>query len=212
MDNYYKILGISKNATAVEIKRVYLALAQKYHPDRFMEEAEKQNAHEVFSRITAAYRTLIDEKLRAKYDASLAKQSTDVDEAKQIQAKNIFNRAIEHINQKEHWPALNLLRTAYTYDPRPLYLSFLGLMQVYPRRNAQDGLKKLEHAMKSEMFNPAMHCNLGLAFEFAGRKDDALRAYRQALSWNSRYAQALAGVARLDKPKGSLFGLFRKKR
>ena len=38
------------------------------------------------------------------------------------------------------------------------------------------------------------------------------RAYRQALSWNSRYAQALAGVARLDKPKGGLFGLFRRKR
>lgn len=212
MDNYYKILGITKNATAAEIKRVYLALAQKYHPDRFMDEKEKQNAHEVFSRVTAAYRTLIDEKLRAKHDASLAKHSTDADEAKQIQAKNIFNRAVEHINQKEHWPALNLLRTAYTYDPKPLYLSFLGLMQVYTKRNAPDGFKKLEHALKTEMFNPVMHCNLGLALEFAGRNDEALRAYKQALSWNSRYPLALEGVARLEKPKGGFFGLFRRKR
>jgi curved DNA-binding protein CbpA len=212
MENYYKILGVSKNATSSEIKKAYLALAQKYHPDRFTDEAEKENANEIFSRVTAAFRTLNDEKLRAKYDSSLARQSTESDEAKQIQAKNIFDRALEHINHHEHWPALNMLRTAYTYDPKPLYLSFMGLMQVYTKRNVSDGFRKLEHAVKAELFNPVMHCNLGLALESAGRKDEALRAYRQALTWNSRYTQAKEGVARLDKPKKGLFGLFRKKR
>ncbi|MBE0432579.1 DnaJ domain-containing protein [candidate division WOR-3 bacterium] len=211
MENYYKILGISKNATSAEIKKVYLALAQKYHPDRFTDEAEKQNANEVFSRVTAAYRTLIDEKLRTKYDASLAKRSTEVDEVKEIQARNIFNRALEHISRDEHWPALNLLRTAYTYDPKPLYLSFLGLMQVYTKRNVNDGFKKLEHAVKIELFNPVMHCNLGLALESAGRKKEALRAYQQALTWNSKYTQAKQGVERLNRPKKGFFGLFRKK-
>jgi len=205
MDNYYAILGVPQNATSAEIKRVYLALAQKYHPDRFADEREKQEANEIFSRVTAAHRTLSDEKLRTKYDQSLAKYTTDADEAKEIQAKNLFNRAIEHINNGEHWPALNLLRTAYTYDRRPMYLSYLGLVQVYTKRNQSDGFKKLEHAIKTELFNPVMHCNLGLALESAGRTKEALRAYQQALTWNSKYTLAKQGIARLSKSKKGVF-------
>jgi curved DNA-binding protein CbpA len=205
MDNYYAVLGVSQNATTSEIKRVYLALAQKYHPDRFTDEKEKEEANETFSRITAAYRTLSDEKLRTKHDQSLAKYTTDADEAKEIQAKNLFNRAIEHINKGEHWPALNLLRTAYTYDRRPMYLSYLGLTQVYTKRNQSDGFKKLEHAIKTELFNPVMHCNLGLALEAVGKTKEALRAYQQALTWNSRYTPARQGIARLNKPEKGFF-------
>ncbi|UCF70423.1 MAG: DnaJ domain-containing protein [candidate division WOR-3 bacterium] len=205
MSNFYEVLGVSQNATITEIKRVYLALAQKYHPDKFTDENEKKEASEIFSRVTAAYRTLSDEKLRAKYDQSLAKHTTDADEAKEIQAKNLFNRASEHIDKGEHWPALNLLKTAYSYDRRPLYLSYMGLMQVYTKRNQSDGFKKLEHAIKTELFNPVMHYNLGLAYESVGKEKEALRAYQQALNWNSKYTQAKVAIGRLRKKKKGMF-------
>ena len=209
MDDFYKILGVSRNATIAEIKRAYLSLAQKYHPDRHADEKKKAEANEIFSKVTAAYRTLSDEKLRAKHDAALAKHTTDADEAKVIQASNLFSRAVEHIKKGEHWPALNLLKTAYTYDRRPLYLSYMGLMQVYTKRNTGDGFKKLEHAIKTELFNPVMHCNLGLALESIGKTEEALRAFKQALSWNSKYTQAKQGVARLSlKKKGFISKLF----
>ncbi len=209
MDNFYTILGVSQNATLAEIKRSYLSLAQKYHPDRYADAKKKAEANETFSKVTAAYRTLSDDKLRAKHDAALAKHTTDADEAKVIQAGNLFSRAVEHIKNGEHWPALNLLKTAYTYDRRPLYLSYMGLMQVYTKRNASDGFKKLEHAIKTELFNPVMHCNLGLALESAGRTEEAIRAFEQALAWNSRYAQARQGIERLRaKKKGFITKLF----
>lgn len=205
MEDYYNILGVSSNATAAEIKKAYLLLAQKYHPDRYMNQQEKHSAHDKFSRITAAYRTLSDDKLRTKYDAAIAKRITEADQAKEIQAKNLFNRAVEHINKGEPWPAMNLLRTAYSYDMQPVYLSYLGLAEVYTKRGQKDGFKKLEHAIKQEMFNPALHCNLGLAHEFAGNGDEALRSYRQALNWNARYEKAKQGVVRLSKKKKGFF-------
>ncbi len=208
MENYYDILGVSSSSTLGEIKRVYLKLAQKYHPDRFTDVDEKQKANEVFSRITAAYRTLSDEKLRAKYDESLTKHTTDADEAKEIQAKNLFNRAIESINEGKPWHAVNLLRTAYTYDIRPLYLSYLGLAQVYTKRDQQDGFKKLEHAVKQEMFDPVMHYNLGLALEFVGKTREALKSYQQALTWDPKYSKARQGIARLGQKKKGLFDRF----
>lgn len=205
MDDYYSILGITKNATAGEIKRVYLGLVQKYHPDRFAEGKEKEEAHQVFSRITAAYRTLSDEKLRAKYDESLTKRTTDADEAREIQARNLFNRALEHLNKGEPWPALNLLRTAYSHDMRPLYLSYLGLAQVYTKRNQADGFKKLQHALKKELFNPTMHYNLGLAQEFAGNKEEALRSYKQTITWDPKHKRAKLAVMKLSSSKKGFF-------
>jgi curved DNA-binding protein CbpA len=210
MKNYYEILGVSTNATAKHIKEVYLKLAQQYHPDRFTNEEEKQQANEVFSQITAAYRTLSDEKLRKKYDASLVKHTTDADEAKKIQAKNLFQRALEHINEGKPWPAVNLLRTAYTYDMRPLYLSYLGLAQVYTKRDQQDGFKKLEHAIKQEMFEPEFHCNLGLALEFVGRTKEALRSYQQAITWSPKHKKARQGIIRIRSKKKGFFSKFLK--
>jgi len=208
MDNYYSILGIMQNATPGEIKKAYLALVQKHHPDRFADDKEKQKAHEIFSRVTSAYRTLSDEKLRAKYDQSLKKYTTDADEAKEIQAQNLFNRAVEHINNGEPWPALNLLKTAYSYDTRPIYLSYLGLAQVYTKRNQTDGFKKLEHALKKELFNPTMHYNLGLAFEFVGKTAEALRSYKQTLTWDPKHKRAKLGAIRLTTSKKGFISKF----
>lgn len=66
MTDYYKVLGVSKNATADEIKKAYRTLAFKYHPDRNAGNAE---AEEMFKQISAAYDVLGDEAKRRNYDS-----------------------------------------------------------------------------------------------------------------------------------------------
>ncbi|MDQ7055409.1 MAG: DnaJ domain-containing protein [Persephonella sp.] len=63
--NYYKILGVSRNATPEEIKKAFRQKAKKYHPDINPEYSS------LFKQITQAYNTLIDPERRRRYDASL---------------------------------------------------------------------------------------------------------------------------------------------
>lgn len=65
MSDYYDILGVSKSASAEEIKKAYRNLAFKYHPDR---NPDDKVAEEKFKQISQAYDVLGDEKKRADYD------------------------------------------------------------------------------------------------------------------------------------------------
>jgi DnaJ family protein B protein 4 len=64
---YYKLLGISKDANAAEIKRAYRKLALKHHPDR-NRGAKKEPAEEKFKKINEAYEVLSDPKKKVLYD------------------------------------------------------------------------------------------------------------------------------------------------
>ena len=63
--DYYKILGIDKNATEDEIKKAYRKLARKLHPDLNPNDKE---AHQKFQQINEANEVLIDPAKRKKYD------------------------------------------------------------------------------------------------------------------------------------------------
>jgi len=63
--DYYKVLGVERNATEQDIKKAYRKLALKYHPDR--NQGNKQ-AEEQFKEINEAYQVLSDPTKRARYD------------------------------------------------------------------------------------------------------------------------------------------------
>lgn len=63
--DYYEVLGISREASDEEIKKAYRRLAMKYHPDR--NNGDKQ-AEEKFKQVGEAYAILSDPQKRAAYD------------------------------------------------------------------------------------------------------------------------------------------------
>ncbi|KAG2603616.1 hypothetical protein PVAP13_5KG781800 [Panicum virgatum] len=71
--DWYKFLGISKTASAAEIKRAYKKLALQWHPDKNVDNREE--AENMFREIAAAYEVLGDEDKRVRYD-----RGEDVDE------------------------------------------------------------------------------------------------------------------------------------
>uniref|UniRef100_A0AAY4ERN4 DnaJ homolog subfamily C member 10 n=1 Tax=Denticeps clupeoides TaxID=299321 RepID=A0AAY4ERN4_9TELE len=64
-EDYYKLLGISREASTKEIRQAFKKLALTMHPDKNPNDA---SAHEKFLKINRAYEVLKDEDLRKKYD------------------------------------------------------------------------------------------------------------------------------------------------
>ncbi|HET6485411.1 MAG TPA: molecular chaperone DnaJ [Spirochaetia bacterium] len=65
--DYYEILGVKRNATHEELKKVYRELALRYHPDRVAAD-QKKEAENRFKEISEAYAVLSDPQKRALYD------------------------------------------------------------------------------------------------------------------------------------------------
>ena len=63
--DYYKTLGVARDATPDDIKRAYRKLARKYHPDV----SKEPDAEARFKDVAEAYKALKDPELRAAYDA-----------------------------------------------------------------------------------------------------------------------------------------------
>lgn len=64
-DDYYKVLGVDRDADEQEIQKAYRALARKYHPDL---SENKKLAKEKFQKVQQAYDVLSDAKKRKLYD------------------------------------------------------------------------------------------------------------------------------------------------
>jgi curved DNA-binding protein len=62
--DYYKILGVAREASEEDIKKAYRKLARKYHPDV----SKEKNAEERFKEVAEAYEVLKDAEKRAAYD------------------------------------------------------------------------------------------------------------------------------------------------
>ena len=63
--NYYEVLGVAVDASEEEVRRAYLRLALKWHPDKHRGEPA---ASQVFQRVSQAYEVLGDPSRRAEYD------------------------------------------------------------------------------------------------------------------------------------------------
>jgi molecular chaperone DnaJ len=63
--DYYEVLGVSRNATAEELKKSYRKIALQYHPDR---NPDNKEAEEKFKEAAEAYEVLSDADKRARYD------------------------------------------------------------------------------------------------------------------------------------------------
>lgn len=68
--NYYSVLGVSKTASASDIKKAYREMSKKWHPDMHVNDSDskKKEAEDKFKDINEAYAVLSDKGKRQQYD------------------------------------------------------------------------------------------------------------------------------------------------
>ncbi|KAK8156681.1 hypothetical protein IWX90DRAFT_422987 [Phyllosticta citrichinensis] len=67
--DYYKVLGVSRDAEEREIKKAYRKLSKKYHPDKASSEGvTPEEAQKKMANINEAYEVLSDPELKARFD------------------------------------------------------------------------------------------------------------------------------------------------
>ena len=98
--DYYEILGIQRDASLDEIKKIYRNLALKYHPDRVSAD-KKQEAEERFKEISEAYAVLSDPQKRSQYDqfghAGIDSRYTSEDIFRGADFSSVFSRPALYI-------------------------------------------------------------------------------------------------------------------
>src|SRR5688572_7602575 len=95
--DYYKMLGIDKNATQKDIKNAYRKLARKHHPDLNPNDKE---AHKRFQQINEANEVLSDPEKRKKYD-QYGKDWKHAEQFESARTQRSQNRGYEQFQEFE---------------------------------------------------------------------------------------------------------------
>ena len=75
MNNPYQVLGVPESASDAEVKKAYLNLARKYHPDNYHDNPLEDLAQEKMKEINAAYEEITKERSGAKASGSYGNYS-----------------------------------------------------------------------------------------------------------------------------------------
>jgi curved DNA-binding protein CbpA len=144
--NYYDVLGVPRSATTAEVRSAYAKLARERHPDRFSDKVEKARAEEFFKDLTTAFNTLISDKNRREYDASLDRPAPDPPQAI---AQSAYQRGLQMFEEKKNHEAVELLRTAVGLFPeQPAYQAALGKALARNPHWVREGMQAIEKAVQ----------------------------------------------------------------
>lgn len=138
IDDPYKVLGLSPDASDEEVKQAYRRLAKQYHPDRNPDDAE---AAKKMQQINAAYEQIKNpEKARGRYDPFRGTQQTTTDNAQRA--------AVNYLRYGRFAEALNALSSTQERNAQWYFLSAI----------ANDGLGNqitaLEHIRRAVSMEP----------------------------------------------------------
>ncbi len=132
--DYYAVLGVSRDATASQMRDRYYRMASRLHPDlhgEWMAPELRDKLTAVYSRVVEAYRVLTDDERRNVYDAGLAegklrwdadaaarpKVKRDEDDVPQGAARRFFLLGRDALLANNAKSAVMNLRMALSMDP-----------------------------------------------------------------------------------------------
>ncbi len=198
MADFYELLGVSREATASEIRSAFMRLAREHHPDRFSVPEEKRQAQEHFKDLTAAFNTLSDAAARSQYDAEQARPKA-VSPAEV--AALAYEQGLKLYAAQAFGDALEQLRIAVYHAPEQAgYQAAYGrVLARFPER-AREAAEAFEQAIRLDARNAGYHAELAELLVGQGlrlRAQKLAAAARQLATNDPAVRERLARVERL---------------
>jgi curved DNA-binding protein CbpA len=204
--DYFTMLELARDATTGEVEAAFLALAKKWHPDRLPAELApvKDACGRVFSRMSEAHATLIDEGKRDEYMRLLADGSGSPEAqetvAKVVEAATNYQKAEVCLRRSDFVQAETLCRRALEADAtQPDYVAMMAwLMALKPENQSQektrDSIKMLDRAISLSDKCERAYFWRGLLYKRMGRGDLAVKDFKRAVELNPRNIDAAREV------------------
>jgi len=223
--NFFEILGVPTTADDGQVRRAYVDLAKRTHPDRYSgcSEAVRRLAEEVFGLVSQAHERLAEERGREDYRAELARGEREAEALEEgrraLAAEQVFQRGEAALRAKRHTEAYEAFRQAVElYPEEGEYLALLGWTRYVTapddpraRSEARRALKRAA-ALAPDSEKPYLF--LGLLCKGIGRIEQAERMFLRAVDRRSDCLQALRELRlinlRREKQKGLLQKILRR--
>ena len=183
--DYYQTLRISKQSSAVEIKRAFRRLARQFHPDLH---PNNPDAAAQFKQISQAYEILGDPERRSHYDTRFTDTTTAPEPAPAQSYGTLYRQATEKLTRLEYRDAIADFTRAIALSPESLE-AYLGRCKAY------DGVKD-DRAVLDDCFQILQRDPKSVqAYLFQGQArlrlgygESAIDAYTQAIALDDTLA------------------------
>ncbi|MBI3391764.1 MAG: DnaJ domain-containing protein [Nitrospirae bacterium] len=206
---HYEILGVSEETDARVVRRAYLRLVKRFHPDLHTHkglEGAKEDLEEIFMRANDAYEVLSDEARRKEYDLDrFGLKESEKEKEQQTQAARAaeqFARGKAELEKGNFWGAEELFKWAVRLDPtRANHYYFLATAQSRIPKRLHEAEENIQKAIEIAPSRPDYHVLLGQIYLRGGLKARAVKKFMEALNWNPSHPGALKGIEEAGEEK-----------
>ncbi len=219
--DYFEVLGVSKNASHAEIKKAYFSLAKQYHPDRLYASASAEIrtlADEIFNIISTAHDILSDDACREQYVEELSsgtKRDVSSEVSNILSAEGCFQKGEIALRKRDYGKAKDLLEEACKLCPEEgEFHAFLGWAVFQSDPKSEEAVRTARDQLNQAIsLNPRVdkaYLFLGYIYKAMNYKEMAESEFEKAIQVNPDCTEALRelrliSMRRKGKKKGGGF-------
>lgn len=228
-EDLFATLDVPYDVNDSDLKKSYLKLAKKYHPDKFIEDnEEKREAQRLFSKITVAYNTLIDPQKKAHYldlrrllashlpenqivHPQTATNTSQPEETKPHPAATTIPPTNKPVNKEEKVERAPDVSADKLKEEQARAFFDLAMNEM-KRKKIDKAVDYFQQAISVKNDVAEFHSQLGLAYKAKNWESMALAEFKLALKYNPRDKIALTNAPpskkddKKSEKKGGLFG------